>query len=77
MGALTSLGFSHDEAEYYDRGVREGHTLVTVHDDEGRAEGIFDQTGADRYRATGAAGSPAAGPSRAGRGPAAARHSAT
>jgi hypothetical protein len=23
---------------------------VTVHDDDGRAEGIFDETGADRYR---------------------------
>lgn len=50
VGGLTSLGFSKDEAEYYDTGVREGRTLVTVHDDEGRAEGIFDETGADRYR---------------------------
>jgi hypothetical protein len=50
VGALTGLGFSKDEAEYYDRGVREGRTLVTVHDDEGRAESIFDETGADRYR---------------------------
>src|SRR5215207_8579356 len=50
VGALTGLGFSKDEAEYYDTGVREGRTLVTVHDDEGRAEGIFDETGADRYR---------------------------
>ena len=50
VGALTGLGFSKDEAEYYDRGVREGRTLVTIHDDEGRAAGIFDETGADRYR---------------------------
>jgi hypothetical protein len=50
VGALTGLGFSKDEAEYYDRGVREGRTLVTVHDDDGRAESIFDETGADRYR---------------------------
>jgi hypothetical protein len=52
VGALTGLGFSQDEAEYYDTGVREGRTLVTVHDDDGRAEGIFDQTGADRYQST-------------------------
>jgi hypothetical protein len=53
VGALTGLGFSKDEAEYYDRGVREGRTLVTVHDDDGRSESIFDETGADRYRTTG------------------------
>jgi hypothetical protein len=52
VGALTSLGFSKDEAEYYDHGVREGRTLVTVHDDDGRADSIFDETGADRYRRT-------------------------
>ena len=39
-----------DEAEYYDSGVRGGRTLVTVHDDDGRAESIFDETGAERYR---------------------------
>jgi hypothetical protein len=54
VGALTGLGFSKDEAEYYDKGVREGRTLVTVHDDDGRAESIFDETGADRYRRAGA-----------------------
>jgi hypothetical protein len=54
VGALTGLGFSKDEAEYYDKGVREGRTLVTVHEDDGRAEGIFDETGAERYRHTGA-----------------------
>jgi len=52
IGALTGLGFSKDEAEYYDRGVRDGRTLVTVHDDDGRADSIFDETGADRYRTT-------------------------
>jgi len=51
IGALTGLGFSHDEASYYDEGVRGGRTLVTVEDDDGRAEGLFDETGADRYRA--------------------------
>jgi len=50
VGALTKLGFDHDEAEYYDSGVRNGRTLVTVHDDDGRSEGIFDETGAERYR---------------------------
>ena len=52
IGALTGLGFSKDEAEYYDRGIREGRTFVSVHDDDGRAERIFDETGADRYRTT-------------------------
>jgi len=51
LGALTGLGFSHEEATYYDEGVRGGRTLVTVEDDEDRAEGLFDETGADRYRA--------------------------
>lgn len=55
VGALTGLGFSDDEAKYYDEGVRGGRTLVTVNDDEGRAERIFDETGADRYRAGGTA----------------------
>jgi len=59
VGALTKLGFDHDEAEYYDRGVRDGRTLVTVHDDDGRSEGLFDETGADRYRRTGTTGRPA------------------
>ena len=49
VGALTGLGFSKDEAEYYDRDVCEGSTLVNGHD-EGRAESIFGETGADRYR---------------------------
>jgi hypothetical protein len=50
LGALTGLGFSHEEATYYDEGVRGGRTLVTVEDDEDRADGLFDETGADRYR---------------------------
>jgi len=50
VGALTKLGFDKDEAEYYDTGVRNGRTLVTVHDDDGRSESIFDETGAERYR---------------------------
>jgi len=50
IGGLTGLGFSHDEATYYDEGVRGGRTLVTVDDEEGRADGLFDETGADRYR---------------------------
>jgi len=52
LGALTGLGFSDDEAKYYDEGVRGGRTLVTVHDDEGRAEDLFDETGAERYRSS-------------------------
>ncbi len=54
VGALTGLGFSEDEARYYDEGVRGGRTLVTVHEDddyeEGRAERLLDETGAERYR---------------------------
>jgi len=50
IGALTGLGFSEDEAKYYDEGVRGGQTLVTVHDDDGRADTLFDETGASRYR---------------------------
>jgi hypothetical protein len=50
IGALTNLGFEKDEAEYYDTGVRNGRTLVTIHDDDGRSESIFDETGAERYR---------------------------
>jgi hypothetical protein len=46
VGALTRLGFEKDEAEYYDTGVRNGRTLVRVHDDDGRSESIFDVTGA-------------------------------
>jgi len=52
IGALTGLGFSHEEATYYDEGIRGGRTLVTVDDEEGRAEGLFDETGAERYRST-------------------------
>jgi hypothetical protein len=52
IGALTGLGFSHDEAAYYDEGIRGGRTLVTVDDEDGRAEGLFDETGAERYRST-------------------------
>jgi hypothetical protein len=48
-GALVGLGFDRDEADYYDRAVREGHTLVTVEDDEGRADALFAETGAERY----------------------------
>jgi hypothetical protein len=50
IGALTGLGFSEDEAKYYDEGVRGGRTLVTVDDDGERSHAIFDETGADRYR---------------------------
>ena len=57
VGALTNLGFDKDEAEYYDTGVRGGRTLVTIHDDDGRSSGIFDETGAERYRRPTAGGS--------------------
>lgn len=53
VGGLTGLGFSHDEATYYDEGVRSGRTLVTVEDPDGRAETYFDETGAERYRPAG------------------------
>jgi Heat induced stress protein YflT domain len=56
VGALTNLGFEKDEAEYYDTGVRNGRTLVTIHDDDGRSESIFDETGAERYRRPSAPG---------------------
>jgi len=56
VGALTGLGFSDDEAKYYDEGVRGGRTLVTVHEGDdgeaGRADRLFDESGADRYRTT-------------------------
>jgi hypothetical protein len=32
IGALTSLGFSEEDARYYEEGIRKGGTLVTVHD---------------------------------------------
>jgi len=50
VGALVGLGFSEEEATYYDQGVREGRYLVTVHDGDARAERIFDETGADYHR---------------------------
>ena len=51
IGALTGLGFSEDEANYYDRGVREGRYFVSVEDeDAARAQRYFDETGADYYR---------------------------
>jgi hypothetical protein len=50
IGALTGMGFSEEEATYYDRGVREGRYLVTAHDDDGRAHSIFDETGGEYYR---------------------------
>ena len=50
IGALTGLGFSEEEATYYDRGVREGRYFVSVHDDDGRAQSIFDETGGEYYR---------------------------
>jgi hypothetical protein len=50
IGALTGMGFSEEEATYYDSGVREGRYLVTVHDDDGRAHSIFDETGGEYYR---------------------------
>jgi hypothetical protein len=31
IGALTGMGFSEDDARFYDEGVRNGGTLVTVH----------------------------------------------
>lgn len=52
IGALTGMGFSEEEATYYDRGVREGRYFVSVEDeDHARAHRVFDETGADYYRA--------------------------
>lgn len=57
IGALTGLGFSDEEAGYYDRGVREGRYFVTVEDeDRARAHRVFDETGADYWRGSGATG---------------------
>jgi hypothetical protein len=51
IGALTGMGFSEEEATYYDRGVREGRYFVSVEDeDQARAHKVFDETGADYYR---------------------------
>lgn len=50
IGALTGMGFSEEEATYYDKGVRDGRYLVTVHDDDGKAQSIFDETGGEYYR---------------------------
>jgi hypothetical protein len=54
IGALTGMGFSDDEAAYYDRGVREGRYFVSVEDeDEARARRVFDETGAEYWRPSG------------------------
>lgn len=47
IGALTSLGFSEEDARYYDEGIRSGGTLVTVHDSNRSEEAlrILDQFG--------------------------------
>lgn len=49
VGALVGLGFPEDEAEYYERGIREGQILVTVQNGDARAAEILDETGAQRY----------------------------
>ena len=55
IGALTGMGFSDDEAHYYDRGIREGRYFVSVEDeDEARAHRYFDETGADYWSPTAA-----------------------
>jgi hypothetical protein len=54
IGALTGMGFSEEEAGYYDRGVREGRYFVSVEDeDEVRARRVFDETGAEYWRPSG------------------------
>jgi hypothetical protein len=51
IGALTGMGFSEEEASYYDKGIREGRYFVSVEDeDEARARRVFDETGADYWR---------------------------
>jgi len=48
IGALTGLGFSQDEAKYYDDGVRGGRTLVTVDDEHGSTKPAPSATAAAR-----------------------------
>lgn len=46
LGAITSLGFSEDDARWYEEGVRKGGTLVTVHSDRmDEAVRIMEQEG--------------------------------
>ena len=47
IGALTSLGFSEEDARYYEEGIRGGGTLVTVHDNARTADAtrILEQFG--------------------------------
>jgi hypothetical protein len=55
IGALVGLGFSEDEAGYYDEEIRGGRTLVTVRTDEARAaeaRRVLNSAGARFYQGT-------------------------
>ena len=47
IGTLTDMGMSEDDARYYDEGIRNGKTLVTVHDTDRAVEAaaILNQYG--------------------------------
>src|SRR5829696_764455 len=49
VGALVGIGVEKDEAEYYDRGVREGRTLVTVNGGDRALDAlaVLERHGAD------------------------------
>jgi hypothetical protein len=50
IGALVGMGVPEQDARYFDTGLREGRTLVTVSDTEGAFEealGILERHGAD------------------------------
>jgi hypothetical protein len=44
-GALVNSGVSHEHASYYERGVQQGGTLVTVHADDDEADHVADIMG--------------------------------
>jgi hypothetical protein len=49
IGALVGMGVPEEDAKYFDAGLREGRTLVTVKDTVGTSEalGILERHGAD------------------------------
>ena len=49
IGALVGMGVPEEDAKYFDSGLREGRTLVTVSNTDGASEalGILERHGAD------------------------------
>ena len=49
IGALVGMGVTEEDAKYFDSGLREGRTLVTVSNTDGASEalGILERHGAD------------------------------